>query len=202
MTYPASRIYLVEGPGLSALSLADCKAYLRVDHDDEDDEIQDIIDAAIAHVDGAHGWLGRALVSQIWDLKIAEFGSEPIELPLAPLIEVQSITYYDEDNNSQTLGTDIYDVVGVGGQGMVYLKSGQSWPSLYDRAEPIAIRFRAGYVTDSSPVEGEIPKPIIRGIKFYCGTLYANRETIVIGQTAMQLPWAAEQLLHPYRIYR
>lgn len=195
-------LYLVTGPSVDVVSVDDIKAHLNVNFRDRDNLIAAIRDAAVAHIEGRDGWLGRALMSQVWDLKLSEFDCNPIRLPLPPLIEVQSVTYYDDDNALQTLATPVYEVSGIGGQGRVYLNYGQSWPTIYSRTEAVNIRFRAGYVdTENSPTEGAVPAPIIQGIKLYCGTMYAHRENVVIGQTVMQLPWAAEQLLHPYRVY-
>lgn len=51
-----------------------------------------------------------------------------------------------------------------------------------------------------SPPETNVPGPIKAAIKLMTGTLYQNREQVIIGQTAIEMPWAAEALLWPYRI--
>lgn len=56
--------------------------------------------------------------------------------------------------------------------------------------------------TDSPPdLRANVPAPIKAAILLMLGTLYENRETIVIGQSAVTLPWAAEALLAPFRIF-
>ena len=197
-------LYLVDGPTTPALSLGDAKDYLRVEHDEEDNTIADCIAAAERNIDGRDGWLGRALVSQTWELRLAEFCGAEIAIPLPPLIEVVSAQYYDAGNVLQTLSSDVYEVVGVGGFGKarVVLKHGQRWPATFPRAEAIIIRFRAGYVdTGGSPASGEVPAPIITALKRQVSTMYEHRETVVLGDVVRKLPGAVEALLAPYRVW-
>lgn len=198
------RLILVEGPTMPVVSLDEMKLHLNVDHDNHNDLIEAITAAATEEVDGIAG-IGRALVDQTWDLYLEEFGSEPIEIPLPPLIEVESVKYYDSDNALQTLVADTYyEVIGAGGHSpaRLALKNTQSWPSLYSREEPVIVRFRAGYVDLSgSPQSGAVPFKIVAAIKLIAGTLYLQRETIVIGQTVVAVPGAAANLLSKFRVY-
>jgi uncharacterized phiE125 gp8 family phage protein len=197
-------LYLVEGPTVTAVSLADAKAYLRVEHNDEDVVIAALIAAAERNIDGRDGWLNRALVSQTWELRLAGFDRCEIPIPLPPLIELVSAQYYDADNVLQTLSADVYELAGVGGLGKarLVLKHGQRWPETYPRAEAALIRFRAGYVdTMQSPASGEVPAPIVAAIKRMVATLYDNRDETVGRQSGVKLPVAVEALLAPYRVW-
>jgi uncharacterized phiE125 gp8 family phage protein len=130
-------LYLIEGPSQPVVSLADMKAHLRVEIDDTDDDdlIEAMTAAATAHIEGGDGKLGRALVAQTLELRINGFACSEIELPLPPLLSVESVKYYDDDNALQTLATSYYDVIGVGGRkpARIVLKYGQSWPTTYAR---------------------------------------------------------------------
>ena len=191
---------LVKEASGDVLSLAEAKKHLRVDHSEEDGIIAAAIRAAVRHIERRE--LHRSLLDQTWELTVCEWG-KPIRLPMPPLIEVESISYYDADNQQQTLSTDVYEVSGIGstGRGQVCLKSGQSWPALYSRAEPVTIRFRAGYVDNEASPSGDVPEPIISAVKLYVGTLYAHRETIIVGTSAVELPGAARWLLDDYIVY-
>ncbi len=57
---------LVTPPTADLVPLADMKAYLRVDHDDEDTLIGDLTAAAVAYLDGWGGVLGRCIMPQTW----------------------------------------------------------------------------------------------------------------------------------------
>jgi len=60
----------------------------------------------------------------------------------------------------------------------------------------VRIRFIAGYGDAGSDVDASIRAAIL----LHLGSLYAHRETVIVGQTSVQLPWGAEQLLRPHRI--
>ncbi len=210
-------LYLVEGPTERVLSLDMVKSHLKVDHSDEDALIELYSLSAEKALDGRDGWLGRALMAQTWEYRPTFVGSRNaraitlhgmsargsfIELPLAPLLEVEHVKYYDENNALQTLSTDVYEVVGVGSHnpGKIVLKIGQTWPTMYIKAEPMIITYRAGYVDNSgSPTEGEVPAPIKNALLLMIGDAYANRESTVTGTIVAKLP-TVEALLMPYQI--
>ena len=56
--------------------------------------------------------------------------------------------------------------------------------------------------TDSPPdLTANVPAPIKAALKLFLSDLYENRGQTVLGQTAIKMPWAAEALLAPFRIY-
>lgn len=200
----STALYLVSRSATPVVSTDDMKAHLRVDFDDDNDLIASLVDAVTQNLDGDAGSLHRSLVDQTWDVALNRFDWLPIFLPLPSLVEVESVSYYDTQNVLQVLDETTYEVVGAGGsrRAMLRLARGKSWPQVYQRAEPVTIRMRAGYLDMSvSPPAEAVPSPIKAAIKLMVGTLYANRETVVIGQSAIEIPWAAEALLRPYRVY-
>lgn len=165
-----------------------------------------LINAAVAYVDGRHGWLGRALVEQTWKLELDDFpcGDRPVKLPLAPLISVGSITYVDADGVTQTLSTDVYAVDTASEPGLVYLKWGQSWPGVRDQRNAVAVTYTCGYATTSSPVVdyGEnVPTPIKQALKLIVGELYQRREEAVVGTIISRAIMASQHLLMSFRVY-
>jgi uncharacterized phiE125 gp8 family phage protein len=198
-------LYLIEAPDPEdVLPLADAKAHLRVDFDDEDDLIRGYIGAAIGNLDGRDGWLGRALGEQTWELRLPRFPASPaIEVPLPPLIEVESVTYYDAGDVLQTLSAGAYEVAGVGGLGKarVVLKTGQLWPDTARRAESVLVRFRCGYPTTGSPALPTVPPPIRVALLRIMGSMYEERQDVVIGVSATRLPGGVEPLLAPLRVW-
>ncbi|MCW5692939.1 MAG: head-tail connector protein [Pseudolabrys sp.] len=198
-------LYLVEGPEQDdVLSLADAKLHLRVDFDDDDELIESYVATAIQNIDGRDGWLGRAIGEQTWELRLSEFCGNEIKIPLPPLIEVESVKYYDADDALQTLAPGDYEVVGIGGFGKarVVLKSGKRWPEIAKRAENVVVRFRAGYPTDGgSPAAPTVPAPILTAIKRQVATMYENREAVVVNATVTKLPGGVEALLTPLRVW-
>lgn len=195
---------LISAPTDQPVTLAQFKAHSRINFDDDDDFIDEIIiPAAVSHVDGKDGWLQRALIDQTWEFAIDRFPCYQVDLPLPPLIEVLSVKYDDVSAAEQTLATNKYVVDTAKVPGRILPAPNTSWPNTNCfGASAVRIQFRAGYLDQGvSPAVANVPGAIKAGILMYAATLYENRETVVIGQPVFQLPWAAEQLLHPFRIY-
>jgi uncharacterized phiE125 gp8 family phage protein len=201
-TEPDSALYLISGPDDPVVTREEMKAHLRVDHDDDNDLIDAMTEAATQHLDGRDGFLGRALIDQTWELRMAWF-PRLVRLRLPPLIEVEAVEYLDSNGARQTFDAANYLVTGIGDRGAICLAPGECWPTLpCDRPEPAIVRFRAGYLDGGvSPPEANVPAPIKAAIKLITGSLYQNREHVIVGQTAIEMPWAAEALLRPYRIF-
>lgn len=205
---------LITAPSVEPVSLTEAKAHLRIDHTDDDTLIGLLIAAVRQHIDGRDGWLGRALVSQTWELVLDSFpggcyryghstGSE-IKIPIPPLRSITSITYDNEDGDATVLSSDDYTVDTDSVPGWVVPNSETPWPTTINAINAVRIRFVAGYAptTDSPPdLTANVPAPIKAALLLMLGTLYENRQDVVIGQTAIQMPWSVKALLDPYRIY-
>ena len=196
---------LITAPAVEPISLTEAKAHLRINHTDQDTLIELYIKAATAYVDGENGFLGRALVTQTWELVIDEFPTEgEILLPLPPLQSVTSIEYDDGDGLPQTLATSEYTVDTVSEPGWVTFGEG-GWPTTFDGINAVRIRYVAGYSpsSDSPPdLTANVPASIKAAMLLLIGSMFANREQTIVGVIASQLPFGVEQLLRPYRIQR
>jgi uncharacterized phiE125 gp8 family phage protein len=189
---------LITAPTELPLTLAEVKEHLRVQDSDEDGMIDLYISAATAY---AESFMGRALIDQIWEVVLDTFPTDDlaIKIPRPPLIAVSSVNYDDVDGFQQTLATSEYDVDTASQPG--WIVPATSWPATIEAINAVRIRFRAGYVDMSdSPSVGEVPNDILNGILLIVGTLYAVRETVIVGQTPVSMPWSAEQLLRRHRI--
>jgi uncharacterized phiE125 gp8 family phage protein len=192
-------VVVISAPAAPAVSLAEAKAHLRVDHSNDDGLIESLIKAATQHLDGPQGSLGRALITQTLELRLDCFlFSGPITLPYPPLGSVTSVKYVDQNGTEQTVSTDVYRVIGGGaGLSRVDLKYDQSWPSPRSQREAVLIRYTAGYGTTST----DVPEAIRAAIKLHVGVLYENREAVAVGNTVAELPMAYEALLSTFRIH-
>ena len=89
----------IAAPAAEPVSLATAKAHLRVTHTAEDALIPLYISAAVSKLDGKDGLLGRAMITQDWQLSLDSCPCDgAIELPLPPLQEVTFVKYFDSDN--------------------------------------------------------------------------------------------------------
>lgn len=192
---------LVTAPQDDPVSLEEAKAHLREESDDFDAQIEAFIEAA---TEEAEGFQGRALIDQTWDLYLDVWPEAvweglrrvyAIRIPKPPLIEVVGVFYLDSAGVEQTLDPSLYTVDTANEPGRVVLKSG-SWPTLPDLSAAVRVRFRAGYLDQTvSPAVANVPATTRAAILLIVGSLYANREDVVIGQTVVEIPGVAQRLL-------
>ena len=215
-------------PAAPLLTLAEAKSRLKIDGNDEDDDIQGMVDTAIGWLDGQSGQLGRALVSQSWKLHGSTFWElidhshryrfgvrygapyrfgllrawpNAIHLPLPPLIDVSAIEYFDVDGQAQTV--DLASVwIRPGERGEVRPITGFCWPATQcERPRAVTITFTAGYGDAAS----NVPAPIRTAALLLVGHMYRNREAVVgVEQrdSSTELPLGVARYLTPFRLQK
>lgn len=185
---------LVTAPALEPVSLAEAKAHCRIDTSDEDALLAGYILAARHHCET---YLRRALMTQTWDFLLDTDWPDCIELPKPPLQSVTSITYYDSAGALQTLATDQYRVSIKRNEGAIEPAYSVTWPTVRDQSDTIVVRFVCGY--GSNP--GDVPEQIRQAMLLLIGHWYNNRETVNIGNIVNEMPFAADALLFPFRVF-
>jgi uncharacterized phiE125 gp8 family phage protein len=184
---------LVTPPTVEPISLAEAKAHLRVEVDDDDTLIGRLI--AVARQD-AERHQRRALLPQSFDLTLGDWPrcDRTIKVPRPPLIEVESIKYRDGDGVLQTLDETSYAVITIGTPGLIWFPMATSFPVLQcGRPDAITIRFEAGYADASA-----VPDITKQGMMMLIGHLYENREAVVTGTIATDLPMSVQFLLDAF----
>lgn len=187
-------------PAEEPITLAEAKAHLRVDHDEEDTLISALITAARETLDGRNGIIGRALVSQTYELTFhyddMPSGSTRVWLPMGSASSLTSVEYYDQTNSLVSLTStvlDTYDFVADTWWAYVQPKGDLVWPDVYDRADAMTITYVAGFGDAAA-----VPQPIKQAMLLLIGHLYENREAVT--PTAMsEVPLAVRALITPYR---
>lgn len=194
------RVVVITPPD-PVVTLAEAKAHLDVLHDDDDTLITALVAAATQHIDGANGWLGRAIGPQELEARGAFFEDCGIRPPFPPVISVASVKYLDTNGAEQTLGPGQYEVRG----NEIVRAWGVSWPATRADEENVRIRYWAGYTADpeEDPLVAAVPAPIAAAIKLMVGDLYFNRETTISGTIVQSVPMSVtvENLLAPYRVF-
>jgi hypothetical protein len=71
---------LVTAPAGVPVTVAEAKEHLRVDHSADDTLISGLISAAVGHLDGWSGVLGRCIMSQVWRVSV-EAGEVVLPMP-------------------------------------------------------------------------------------------------------------------------
>lgn len=209
MRYNRKTVSIITAPASSPVSLADMKAYLRVDTSSDDTLIQDFIDAAAETV---KQYIRKSLITETLELTMDGFSSNTIDerldrlgpgvhtasypyfigysnevdLPFPPIQSITSVTTFNRSNTSAVYSSDNYQLDETGGR--IYLNEGQTWPDNLRDREAVKIRYVAGY-GDAD----DIPKPIVQVIKQLVGKYYDCREMC-------EMPDICKQALAPYRL--
>lgn len=174
-------------PASTIITLAEAKAHLNVDHDEDDAYITALVAAVDAHLDGPHGAVGMALNQQTWTLvRSAAQGRAGVRLPVLPLIAVTGVIYLDPDQSAQTLPIDDLHWFAADTWAYVEPKHGETWPAMSGERDALRITFTAG---------AGCPDPIKHAAKLLVGHWYANREAVNIGNITTELPMAVNALI-------
>lgn len=111
MLSPQFSLVRVTAPSALPISVAEAKAQMRVEGNDEDTIIERLINAAVAFVD-VQGVLGFAMITQTWGQWV---GPNPgtVMLSLGPVQSVSAIKYYDINGTLQTATLADFNVFGT-----------------------------------------------------------------------------------------
>jgi uncharacterized phiE125 gp8 family phage protein len=182
------RYILTTAPASEPVTIDEVKTHCRVDHDDEDLLLLEMIQSAR---ESAEKLNGRVFINQTWTLKMDGFPGSEIELRKLPIQSVSSVKYIDENGVLQTVSTADYVVDLSGITPRIYLAYDASWP--VPRSEPNAVRveFVAGYGDEGS----DVPANYRSWILLRVGELYAHREGTVVGTIANRLPFVDSLVL-------
>jgi uncharacterized phiE125 gp8 family phage protein len=160
---------VVTGPVQEPVSLAEAKDHLRVDVTADDVLIDSLVTQSRERCERI---LGKALYTQTLDYQLDAFPSNGfINLPYTPPLQsVTSITYVDEDGNSDTVSSDDYIVDTANGR--LVLKADTDWPVVtLQRVAGVTVRYVAGYTNRAG-----IPDSVKHVMLLAIGDSYENRE--------------------------
>jgi uncharacterized phiE125 gp8 family phage protein len=187
---------LKTAPALAPITLAEVKSHARIDHSDDDAMLQTLIDAAVSHLDGYSGLLGRCMITQTWELYYDAFPCGDLRIPLGKLISVTSVEYVDPVTELYvTWDAANYEIDNVSLDGWVIPVD--AWPTVFDTSNAVRVTFTAGYGATAA----EVPAAVRQAMLMLIGHWYANRESVTIGETPADLPMAFDALLVNHRSY-
>lgn len=191
---------LITAPTVEPVTLVEAKLHLRVDHSDDDLLISSFISAARIFCEK---FTARAFVTQTWELVLDSFPTEEIQIPLPPLQSVTSVVYDASDGFETTLVAGTNYAVDTASEPGWVVPMTSGWPQPLDAINAVRIRFVAGYApSDDSPSDlaRNVPASLKHAILLHVGNLYANRESDIVGTTAVRQPTGG--ILHMLRQYR
>lgn len=173
------------------IDLEEAKQHLNVDHD-ADDAL--IVAQVLAAQDFVEQFTSRILTPRVMEMSFDGFPGPPGEilLPREPVTGVLSLIYTDPEGVAQTLDNadwrwDEFE------PGLVRPAFGTSWPSAAEERGSFRLQFEAGYDI------GLAPASLVAAVKLLLGTLYGQRESVVVGPIVNDLPGGVAALCRPYR---
>lgn len=203
---------LTTAPAAAALSWsAEAKGHLRVDTDDEQTRVQDVLFPAVT--DWCEGVTGRQFITATWTAwwpsftaacgyaRRHGFPADTILMPRPPLVSVTWVKYYDTNNAIQTWASSNYTVTASpagakGGPGWVRPVAGTVYPSSYTRPDAVEIKFVAGYGSAYTDVPGGLRHAML----LMLGELFERREIAIAGTIIQQVPMGALQIAQGYQV--
>lgn len=177
-------------------SLAEAKVAAKVESDEEDAFVADLVVAATAALDGYGASIGVALLEQTWAQGFDGFpcGRE-LRLPLGPLIAVTTVAYFDAAGAVQAFANfhAVSDAIGP----KLVLEDGASWPDTATRPDAVTVTWTCGH----DPASAEIAR-VKRAVLLTTTHWYENRGAVNVGNIVSELPLAVGWLIAPLRKIR
>lgn len=162
---------LVTPPAVEPVTLEEVKAHCRVSHDADDALFTIWLTAARQLIEKE---TNCRLIEQTWRLSLKDWPDERIEIPLQPVISIESVKYLDSGSVLQTLTADtdyLFDNGSV--PPFVYTAPDYlGWPLVkYGRSDAVRVEFKAGYGDEA----GDVPAMAKAAILLAVGYWDANR---------------------------
>jgi uncharacterized phiE125 gp8 family phage protein len=178
-------------PPVSPVTLEEAKAHLRVTHGDEDLLVISKLEGATRKCEEfCHRQLGQTqLVLQLDRLPL---GRTPLAMPRPPLVSVQSLTYVDTAGAPQTFAIPNLIVDTMSEPGRLQPVFTSYWPPTQVQIAAVTIAFTAGYAAAA------FPDLLRAAILLQLGSMFENREDVVVGTISNKLALGVEDLLMPF----
>ena len=174
------------------VSLTEAKSHLKVDTTADDTYITSIIKAATQL---SEEYTNRFFI----DTEIEQYASSFVELKTLFKSKVSAITnvkYYDNNNTLQVLSATVYNTQLNYEPSQIQLAENQSFPSITKRNDAVRAKYTVGYGSSAS----DVPEIIKQAILMTIGNFFQNRNSVVIGRIATELPMNVKWLLDTYKV--
>lgn len=181
-------------PTVEPWTVDEVKDYLRVDTTDDDTLLTSMLTTARAAVERQ---TRRGLNTQTWIAHLDTFPSgNEIILPMAPLLSVTSVVYYDEDGASQTFDAANYQVDTVSQPGRIVLDPDSDWPDTDEGINKVIITYVVGYGATAASVPAELRSAIL----YHIAHRYELRNPVNVGGSVVQIPMSFTNIINRWKV--
>ncbi len=178
------------GGGVEPMTAADIKIWARIDRDDEDGLIANLIRAARETIEAT---TGLVLARRMFRLALDPVPSDGwAEVRLSPIVGVTSITAYGADGTPTVFDASEAIVERVLGIEAIRLSPAVRMAA----ANGVEVEFEAGFAV------GTVPENLLLALRTIVAASYELRAAVDLSQQPAVIPPLARSLLAPYRRVR
>ena len=171
---------------------AEAKDFLKVDTTADDTIIDNLVAAATESCQiYTNQYFINTIVTQYSD-NWKEFYS----LYKSPVSSITHIKYYDTNDSLQTLAASNYILDDTYEPARIGIAVDGELPNVADRINAVQVKYTVGYGTAST----DVPEGIRTAIILTVGNWYENRQSVITGRTATELPLSSQYLLDQFKI--
>lgn len=185
--------YLIAGPASEPISLAEAKAYLRIDDAAEDGLIGTLISAARMHVESL---TGKALLEQSWRVVLDAWPKDRmVKLPVAPLVSLTSVTAFDEQDDAVAVPVaQFLPESGTAPARLLLPATIAGMPVLRERLG-IEIDYVAGFGASADEVPADLRHALLALVAHW----HEHRDAVIIAGSGAVVPSGFDRLVAPYK---
>lgn len=184
---------LLAGPAVEPLTMAEVKAFLRLEHDDDDAVVEALLAAARAHVEAM---TRRALITQDWRLvRDAWPGNGRLPVIPVPLQQPLAARVYRSDGSTLPVGLSAVVVDTISAPAVLDF-SAMAPPAPERATAGVEIDVRVGYGDAAS----DVPEPLRLAVRLLVAHWYENRGLVAVGASLSPVPATVDALITPYRV--
>ncbi|QRM54752.1 head-tail connector protein [Sinorhizobium sp. BG8] len=180
-------------PAAEPITLAEAKAHLRLDEDDEDTLITSLIAAARLHLEGQ---TGLALMVRSFRLYLDRWPSAGvIQIARGPVQTIETVTVYDDAGAPLEVDPSGFVLDGAARPSRLFLPRR---PPTGRAVNGIEIDFTAGF----GETGAEVPDVLKRALLLHVAAMFELRGVLDAAMQPGTIPPGYDRLVAPYRIRR
>jgi uncharacterized phiE125 gp8 family phage protein len=182
---------LLTAPAVEPVTLDEARAFLRVEHNDDDEVIAALVAGSRIHVEAQ---TRRALITQGWRVALDAWPrSGRLTVLPAPLQTLTAARVFDADGNAQALDAQAF-VPDVAGSTLAFAP--WALPAPARAAAGIELDVRVGY----GDAAVDVPEALRQAIRLLVAHWYENRGLVATAAQGNALPATVAALITPYRV--
>lgn len=184
---------LISPPGAEPISLAELKAHLRLDGNDEDALLTSLIRVAREHLERT---AGLALISQGWRLFLDRWPeSGAIEIARGPVLSVQAVRAFDELGEESEISLAGHVLDGVRRPARLWLRER---PGARQAINGVEVDFTAGF----GEAGEDVPDMLKRAMLIHAAHMYEFRGAVPVEMQPAGIPEGYDRLVAPFLMRR